>query len=86
MGLITALVLLPLAPMRGVLWVAEQITEEVNRQYYGEGAIVKQLRQVEQARETGELDEEEAAEREEELLERRLAGAAGEQPDGGGHD
>ena len=82
MGLISALVLLPVAPVRGVLWVAEQITEEVNRRYYGEGAIVKELRQVEQAREAGELDEEEAAAREEELLQRRLTGPAGA---GAGH-
>jgi hypothetical protein len=71
---ITALVLLPLAPVRGVLWVAEQITEEVNRQYYGEAAIVKELRQVDEARRAGKLDEDEAAKREEQLIERRLQG------------
>jgi hypothetical protein len=74
--LITALVLLPVAPARGVLWVAQKITDEVNRQYYGGGAIVKELRQVDEARRSGELDEEEAKEREEQLLERRIAGAA----------
>jgi hypothetical protein len=71
-GLISALVLLPVAPVRGVLWVAEQITEEVNRQYRGQGAIVKQLRAVDDARAAGKLTEEQAAEREQELLERRL--------------
>ena len=76
MGLITAVLLLPLAPMRGVLWVAEQVTNEVNRQYYGQGAVVKELRRVEEARKSGELDEEEAAEREEELLARRLTAPA----------
>jgi len=85
MGLISALVLLPVAPVRGVLWVAEQITEEVNRQYSGEAAIVKQLRQVQQARESGSLSEEEAAAREEELIERRLAGAGGARPKAAGH-
>jgi hypothetical protein len=73
-GLITGVLLLPLAPMRGVLWVAEQITEEVNRRYYGEGAIVKELRAVDEARRSGALDEAEAARREEALLERRMAG------------
>ena len=76
MGLITGVLLLPLAPMRGVLWVAEQITEEVNRRYYGEGAIVKELRAVEDARRSGALDEAEAAKREEALLERRMASGA----------
>jgi hypothetical protein len=82
-GLITGVLLLPLAPMRGVLWVAEQITEEVNRRYYGEGAIVKELRAVEDARRSGALDEAEAANREEALLERRMAGGAA-QPGGSG--
>ena len=85
MGLITALLLLPVAPVRGVLWVAEKVTDEVNRQYYGEGAVVKELRKVEQARQSGELDEEEAAEREEELLQRRLAAGAGARPKAGRH-
>ena len=76
MGLVTGLLLLPLAPVRGVLWVAEQITEEVNRRYYGEAAIAQQLRQVDEARRSGELDEEEAAAREQELIDRRLSGAA----------
>jgi hypothetical protein len=74
-GLITGLLLLPVAPVRGVLWVAEQINEEVNRRYYGEGAIVKELRAVDDARRSGAISEEEAARREEELLERRLAAA-----------
>jgi hypothetical protein len=75
--LITGLVLLPVAPVRGVLWVAQKITDEVNQRYYGEGAIVKELRQVDEARRSGQLSEEEAARREEELLQRRLSGPAG---------
>ena len=74
MGLISSVLLLPVAPVRGVLWVAEQITEEVNRRYYGEGAIVKELRAIDDARRSGALDEEEAARREEALLERRMSG------------
>ena len=84
MGLITGVLLLPVAPVRGVLWVAEQITEEVNRRYYGEGAIVKELRAIDDARRSGALDEEEAARREEALLERRMAGG-GTPAGGGGH-
>jgi Gas vesicle protein G len=73
-GLITGVLLLPLAPVRGVFWVAEQINEEVNRRYYGEGAIVKELREVDEARRSGALTEQEAAKREEALLERRMSG------------
>jgi 23S rRNA A2030 N6-methylase RlmJ len=82
-GLITGLLTLPVAPVRGVLWVAQQITDEVNRQYYGEGAIAKELRRVDDARKSGELDEEEAARREQELIDRRIAAAAGPGAGGG---
>ena len=84
MGLITGVLLLPVAPVRGVLWVAEQITEEANRRYYSEGAIVKELRAVDDARRSGALDEGEAAKREEALLERRMTG--GGAPAGGSGD
>jgi hypothetical protein len=79
-GLITGLLLLPVAPARGVLWVAEKITDEVNRRYYGEGAIVSELRRVEEARRSGAMNEEEAAAREEQLLQRRIGA-----PKGAGH-
>ena len=85
MGLITGLVLLPAAPVRGVLWVAEKITEEANRQYSGEGAIVKQLREVDEARRSGNLSEEQAAAREEELIQRRIARTRGPRPARVGH-
>jgi hypothetical protein len=84
-GLITGILLLPVAPVRGVLWVTEKITEEVDRQYYGEGAIVKELRTVDQARRSGELDAEEAAKREEELIQRRLSAPGRASPQAGGH-
>ena len=85
MGLISGILLLPVAPVRGVLWVAEKITEEVDRQYYGEGAIVKELRKVDQARRSGELDADEAAKREEELIQRRLSAVGRASPQVGGH-
>ena len=85
MGLISAIVLLPVAPVRGVFWVADKITEEANRRYYGEGAIVSELRRVDEARRSGELTEEEAAAREEQLLQRRLGGARAPQPKVAGH-
>jgi hypothetical protein len=74
-GLISALVLLPIAPVKGVFWVAGKITDEANRRYYSEGAIVSEMRRVEELRRSGELSEEEAAAREEQLLQRRLEGA-----------
>jgi Gas vesicle protein G len=71
-GLIKELVLLPVAPVRGVLWVSEQIAAEAERKQYAPGAAVQQLEQVEEQRERGELDEEEAKEIEEQVIEQQL--------------
>jgi hypothetical protein len=74
-GLIKELVLLPVAPLRFTVWVAEQVTEEADRQQYSVGAGVQQLDEIEQAREKGELGEEEAEEREGEVIDQQLTGA-----------
>jgi len=75
MGLVTGLLLLPLAPVRGTTWVAEQIAEEAARQMDEGRTIRRQLADVELRYERGELTVEELEEIEDELLERlRLAG------------
>jgi Gas vesicle protein G len=78
-GLIKELVLLPVAPVRGVLWVSEQIAAEAERKQYTPGAAVQQLEQVEEQRERGELDEEEAKEIEEQVIEQQLTRQEGSQ-------
>jgi len=75
MGLFTGLLLLPLAPVRGTMWIAEQIAEEAARQMDEGRTIRRQLAEVELRYERGELTVEELEEIEDELLERlRLAG------------
>jgi Gas vesicle protein G len=75
MGLFTGLLLLPLAPVRGTVWIAEQIAEEAARQMDEGRTIRRQLAEVELRYEQGELTVEELEEIEDELLERlRLAG------------
>ena len=76
MGLIGALIKLPLAPVAGTVWVAERIQEQAAAQYYDEGAIQAQLREIDAARRAGEIGEEEAAAAEDSLLERLLEGRA----------
>jgi hypothetical protein len=72
MGLITGLLTLPLAPVRGTVWIAEQILEQAEAEYYDEGVIHAQLMEIEAAREAGEIDEETAAEAEDILVERLI--------------
>lgn len=70
MGLITGLLTLPLAPVRGVAWVAEQITDEVTREMYDESRIRSELLALELDADEGIVSEEERSAREQELLDR----------------
>jgi hypothetical protein len=72
MGLITGLLTLPLAPVRGTVWLAERIQEQAERELYDESAIREGLRELEEARQAGELAPEEIDEAENELLERLM--------------
>lgn len=68
MGLITGLVTLPLAPVRGVVRLAELIQEQAEQELYDPIRLRQRLEDVALAREAGEISEEEAAEAEEQLL------------------
>jgi hypothetical protein len=73
MGLITGLLTLPLAPVRATVWLAERLEEQARDELYDESAIRAGLLELEQARATGELDEEEIAEAEDALLAQLMA-------------
>lgn len=70
MGLFTTLLTLPLAPVRGAAWVAQQVAEEADRQLYDEGHIRRELLQLELDHEDGLVGDEERASMEDGLLER----------------
>jgi chorismate mutase len=70
--LVTGLLGLPLLPVRGVTWLAEQILEQAEEQFYDPARIRAQLEQVDEARRSGELSEEECVEIENELLQRLM--------------
>ena len=70
MGLFTGLVTLPLAPVRGVVWIAEQVMEEMERELYDQDNIRRGLLALELDFEDGLITEEERRVREEALLER----------------
>ena len=72
MGLLSGLVGLPLAPARGVVWLARQIQEQAKQQYYDPARIRAELEAVDEARRTGELTDAEATERENALLDRLM--------------
>ena len=72
MGLITGLLTLPLAPVRGVAWVAEIVAEEADRELAEAQSPERALADLEAMRATGEISEEEAAAREGELIDQLI--------------
>jgi chorismate mutase len=69
-GLITGLLTLPLAPVRGVVALAEQIQHQAEQEFFDPVRIREQLADVQRRREQGELSDEEATVLEDELIER----------------
>ena len=72
MGLITGLLTLPLAPVRGTVWIAERIQEQAEREANDESAIRAALIEIDAARDSGDFSDEELDAAEDELLERLL--------------
>jgi hypothetical protein len=70
MGFLTGLILLPLAPLRGTIWIAEKLAEVAERELDDEAAVRRLLVEAEIAFESGELTEAEYELVEDELLER----------------
>lgn len=74
MGLITGLLGLPLAPVRGTVAAAQQVLDHAEEQFYDPATIRAQLEAVEAQRAAGELTEEEATAWEDELIDRLVEG------------
>lgn len=77
MGLLSGILTLPLAPVRGVMWVAEQIEAEVDREMNDPAVLRRKIDEAERAYERGEIDEAERDARQEELLGRLIGGGGG---------
>ncbi|MFI0481351.1 gas vesicle protein GvpG [Actinomadura sp. 9N215] len=83
MGLFTGLLTLPLAPARGVVWLAEVLTEQAEAQLYDPARIAAEMQQIADETAAGEITEEEAAAREEDLIRRLNEGRARREQAGG---
>lgn len=68
MGLITAVLTLPLLPVRGVAWLADQVLAQADGELAGREAVYQRLSDVQQALEAEEITAEEAAEREQHII------------------
>lgn len=72
MGLLTGLLTLPLAPVRGVAWVGEQVRTYAQQEYAGREPVSGRLAEIAAARAAGDISEERAAELEEQVLDELL--------------
>jgi hypothetical protein len=70
MGFLSALILLPLAPLRGTIWLAERLAEVAERDLDSDTTLRRLLVEAEMAYDSGELSLEEYEQVEDELLER----------------
>jgi hypothetical protein len=66
MGLLREIVLLPLAPVRGVMWTVGQVLDAAERDQVD--GIHRELLELEQALQDGSITEEEFDDREDELI------------------
>jgi hypothetical protein len=70
MGLFSKLVLLPLAPVGGVIWLAEQLEQVAQDEYLSEESIQRELVEWQLAADAGEIDMDEYIAMEDALLAR----------------
>lgn len=72
MGLLTAIAALPLAPVRGVLWLGELIQDQVEQQLHDPATIRRELEEIEEDAAAGRISEEERARAQQEVLGRMI--------------
>lgn len=75
MGLFSGVLLLPLAPVRGVIWLGEQLEREAERQMSDPAAIREQIAAVDAAYRGGTITAEERDAAQNALVGRLLRGA-----------
>ncbi len=68
MGLFTGLLTLPLAPVRGTVWIAEQLAAEAERELRDETSVRRRLAETQRQFELGAITLEEYEAIEDELL------------------
>lgn len=83
MGLLSFTFGLPLAPVRGVIWIGELIQQQVEQELHDPVAARRELEEAEEAAARGELSTEEAAAVQRRVLHRMTRPAAGSVPDEG---
>jgi Gas vesicle protein G len=72
MGLVSAILMAPLLPVRGVVSLAEVIQRQVEQEMNDPARTRRQLEALEEARESGEISAQEEASAQREILKARV--------------
>ncbi|MCX5232771.1 gas vesicle protein GvpG [Streptomyces sp. NPDC006553] len=70
MGLLTGLLTLPIAPVRAVVWAAQQVAEKAEDEYYDPAPVWRELADLERRLLNDEIDQDTFDRREDELIDR----------------
>ena len=81
MGIFSGIFGLPLAPMRGVIALGEVIQRQVEQKLHDPATTRRQLEELAEARERGEISAEEERQAQRDILRQRMSsGAPAQQP------
>ena len=72
MGFFSAIVLSPLAPVRGVIWLGNVIQRQVDQQLHDPATTRRQLEALQEARERDEITAEEEKQAQQQILQARM--------------
>ena len=72
MGFFSAIVLSPLAPVRGVIWLGNVIQRQVDQQLHDPASTRRQLEALQEARERGEITAEQEKQAQQQILQTRM--------------
>jgi Gas vesicle protein G len=80
MGLFSGIAKLPLAPVRGVISLAEVIQRQVEQELHNPARTRRQLEELEEARQRGEISADEEKQAQKQVLETRVKPETPETP------
>jgi gas vesicle protein GvpG len=80
MGIFSGILMLPLAPVRGVVRLGEVIQRQVEQELRNPANTRRQLEELEEARERGEVSPDEEKQIQEQILETRVKPGTPETP------
>ncbi|MBF6471281.1 MULTISPECIES: gas vesicle protein GvpG [Nocardia] len=70
MGLLSTILTLPVAPVRGVIWLGELIQDQVEQQLHDPATMRRELEEIDAAAAAGRLSEEERKQAQQAVLDR----------------